>query len=235
MSVVNELEIVTGEGDHTFSFFRQSKKRKRSYPHQLTGGKMMRKTYYSVAAAGLVLLLSVQQSAMACCDEEPEVIVIEGYSTITKAGESFSFSESELPQINEGTQATLKIWAKGDFSAGNIDEYLSWDIEGVQDLGGPENGGEISEEKDWSRDGGTWFRPNKEYNQTTWSQAWTIDAGDMASILSDGQLCLTIDLSDEVNIIHRAWWGEFGQAGDSIFFELSYETGGCVDPEPEPY
>ena len=197
---------------------------------------MNTKIYYSIAAASLFILMSGQQNASACCDEESEIIVLNGSSTITRAGQTFSFAEYDLPQISEGSNATLKIWAKGDFSAGNSNEYLSWDMEEVQNLGGPENGGEILEEKDWSNDGGTWFRPNREYNQTTWAQIWTIDNRSMTTILNDEALSLTIGLSDDVNIIHRARWGEFGQAGDSIFWELSYETGDCepIDNEPDP-
>lgn len=180
---------------------------------------MNRKMYIAAAVTGLLMLGSGQE-AMAT------PITTGGGAGITVASQTFTFTVADLPEISPGQDATFSIWAEGDFSPENSTEYLTWDLDGtVSEIGGPENGGTVTAKADKSRDNG-----HREYNQVAWNQSWTVDYNAMSSILNDGSIILTIDLSDAVNKIHKAKLGDEGQGGDFLLWELSYDTA----PVPEP-
>ena len=134
----------------------------------------------------------------------------------TESYQYFEFWFNPVPAPKPGDPGYFFVYARGDYSDWNPDEYLSWDIEGIigDPWSGPFYAGTIID-----TDG---------YNDIYWYQTYLISPSDLNGILADGKVHIQVQLSDRVHqplFDHRTQqWVDNQQAGVRVGIYYNTET-----------
>lgn len=145
-------------------------------------------------------------------------VLLYQYRQQTQPGENFTFSFSGLTAPISGTGGLLTIRARGDYDQSNVDEFLTWDFDGLGigfDVGPALGGTTIL---------GVFGTIG---NDVEWQQSFTISSMDLFTAMIDSTIDISIDLS-----------GSLFESGVACcnpnlgtpFFEVAFEYA----PVPEP-
>ncbi len=142
---------------------------------------------FGIRAATLVLVLCMF-TLTSSTNAALVTITLADLAPQTEDGQNFTFSFDPVP-ISDGSDATLRIHARGDYTVGFDAEFLTWSIDGlVSGTASPDSGTVIQE---------------RTPHYVEWEDTFTISGEVLSTITSDSLVEITIDISPAVA---THWW-----------------------------